>query len=150
MLGVGERVDDRRARRACDGEQVAMGHQSGHDAVGVAVEDAADVSRRFALAELHLGIEERDRVPAQAVDGHLEGHACAIAGTLEDQCDGAAVERPAQLPAALGGRGEIQDGGQLRRRQVGQAQQIAATQGGAHRQSIWKHAPASRDATLAP
>ena len=49
-----------------------MRDEAGHDAVGVAVEDAADVRRRLALTELDLGVEERDRVTAEPVNRHLE------------------------------------------------------------------------------
>jgi hypothetical protein len=45
-----------------------MGHEPRHDAVGVAVQDAADVGGRLTLAELDFGVEERDRVPAETVD----------------------------------------------------------------------------------
>ena len=69
---VGQGVDHRRGRRARDGHEVPVRDQAGDDAVGVAVEDPADVRRRLALAQLHLGVEERDRMTAEVVDRHLE------------------------------------------------------------------------------
>ena len=59
----------------------------GADAHGrhLAREHQGGVARRLAARELHLAGAQHDRVAAQLVDAHLEGHARARRGLLEDQ-----------------------------------------------------------------
>ena len=128
-----------------DRHQVPVRHEPRHDPVGVAIEDPADVRRRLAFAELDLGVEERDRMPAEAVDRHLEGHAGAVARPLEDERKRAARERAAEITPRLGRIGQVEDGDDLVGAEVRDAEQIATGERWTH-PPIWLH----RDANSAP
>jgi hypothetical protein len=113
MLTVGHGVDHRTASCARHGDQVPMVAEPGHDAVDIAVEDAADVRRRLPLADLDLAVEERDGVPAEVPHGHLEGNPGAIARSLEDHGQVAAGQGAAGIRARLQRGGHVQDLGDL-------------------------------------
>ena len=106
--------------------------QPGDDPVCVAVEDAADVRRRFALAQLHLGIEQGDRMAAEAMDGDLEGHPGAVARALEDERHRPAQQRAAEVAARPGRVCQVEDGEDLVVAEVGDAEQVAAGERGTH------------------
>ncbi len=93
MLGVGHAADHRSAHGGGDGQQVALRGEAGDDAICVAVEDARDVGRRLPLAQPDLVTEQRDRVPTETVDGHLERHPGAVARSLEDERQVETTER---------------------------------------------------------
>ena len=115
-----------------------MRDEPGDDPVRVTVEDPADVRGRLALAELYLGVEKRDRMTAESVDRHFEGHPGAVARPLEDERQRSARERAAEIAARLCRVGEVEDGDDLVGAEVRDAQEIAAGERLTH-PLIWLH-----------
>ena len=126
MLPVGHRIDHRVARVVGHAHQVAMRGDPGHDAVDVAVEDAADIGDGFALAELDLLGEQGDGVAAEPADGDLEAHPGAIAGTLEDHRQLTAVQGPSDVVARLGASRDVEHRGNVGAVEIGEAEKIAS------------------------
>ena len=98
-----------------------------------------------ALAELDLGVEQRDGVAAEAVDRHFERHAGAVARPLEDERQRPARERAAEIPPRFGRVGQVKDSDDLVGAEVRDAQKITTGERMSHRH-IWLH----RDLDRAP
>jgi hypothetical protein len=99
-----------------------------HDAVDPALEVLGDVARRLALPEADVAGGEVDRGAAELDHPDLEGDPRAQARLLEDHGEGPAEEersRPAGPQLRLQPAGEREDGLDLGRRQVGDAEQVA-------------------------
>ena len=99
----------------------------------------------FTLAELDLGVEQRDRVASKPVDRNLKGHPGAIARTLKDERERAARERAAEIAPRFGRISQIEDGDDLVGAEVCDAQEITAGERMTY-PPIWLH----RDLNRAP
>ena len=77
MTVIGEAVDDRNAGVPRHVHDDVMGEGADHDPLHHALQVLGDVIDRLSLAQTDLGRRKIQRMPAQFLDAHVEGHACA-------------------------------------------------------------------------
>ena len=119
VLEVRQRVHHGDRRRVRERLEPLLLERAEHDRIDVAREHAARVLDRLPAAELQVAGRQRDRVPAELRDPHLERHAGPGRGLLEDQRHRATRERVCvHLPVGLELSRKRQNGCELGRGQV--------------------------------
>ena len=93
MEQVGETVDHRLASELREIENVLMGEDAGHDAVGERGKHTRGVGHRLAHAQLDLVVVQDHGEAAELEHADLEGHPGAGGGLLEDHGERLAEER---------------------------------------------------------
>jgi hypothetical protein len=125
VVPVGQRVDDRDRRRLGEAADVVVGEGADDEGPGVAADDPRRVLDRLAPAQLQLVRTRRDRCPAEAGDGRLEGDPRAGRRLGEVQDDAVAGEDVAEAVGfGLGVRRHVEQELELRAVEVGDAQQV--------------------------
>src|SRR5262249_2086913 len=122
-----EAIDHRHPRAAREVDDALVQEHAGKDEIDPALEVARDIARRFALAELDVTVYEVDGGSTQLNHADLERHARAQARLLEDHGERAAGEegvRAARAEIGLQPRRQLEDGLDLGRLEIGDAQEI--------------------------
>ena len=135
VVGVGEGVDHRHVGASRDLLDLRLGEGAQHDAVVEVLEHLHGVLHRLAAREGGVVVGHDAGVGAQAVSADLEGVARTQRGLLHDDghglaCQGRLVD--ACGPIGLLALGGFQDKRDLGRREVEQAEQVAAGKLGFH------------------
>src|SRR5262249_54559473 len=127
VMEVREAVDHRHPRAAREVDDALVQEHARQDEIDPAFQVARDVARGLALAELDVARREADCGAAELDHPDLEGHAGPQAGLLEDHGERAAREERVRAPRpqiALQPRRQLEDGLDLGRLEVGDAEQI--------------------------
>ena len=92
VVGIGEAVDHRHVGVFGESLHLSLLVGADEDAVDIARQHARRVLHRLAAADLQIAGAQEERLPAQLIHPHLEGHARARRGFLEDHRQGFSLE----------------------------------------------------------